>query len=59
MSLNEQLNIILKEMWRLEEKNIAGSQLDTTEKDFYNTHISDIKDYYSKNNSYWQSKNHL
>ena len=57
--VDESLNKILKEMWRLDEKIISGEQLIDIEKDFYNTNLAVIKNYYENNRNYWQEKNIL
>ncbi len=56
---DESLNKILKEMWRLDEKNSLGGELHEDEKSFWNAHLHIIKEYYAKNQSYWGSKTQL
>ena len=56
MAIDEALNKILKEMWRLDETIIHGEQLTEIEKAFYNEHLRDITKYYENNNQYWQNK---
>ena len=59
MSIDQELNKILKEMWCLDEKINEGALLNETEKDFYNKNLITIKNYYTKNFQYWNSKNNL
>lgn len=56
MALNPELNIILKEMWRLDEKTLEGQVMDEKESEFYAMHLETIKNYYSSNSDYWQKK---
>jgi hypothetical protein len=56
MPVEESLNKILKEMWRLDEKESAGVALDDAEKDFYIQNLHVIQEYYEKNTSYWNTK---
>lgn len=56
MPVEEKLNKILKEMWRLDEK-VAGRQpLEADETDFYNLHLETIQKYYNENGRYWKEK---
>lgn len=52
MPIDQELNKVLKEMWALDEKE----NLNDSEKDFYNNNLDKIKNYYFKNNRYWQDK---
>lgn len=56
MALNQELNKILKEMWRLDEKIVSGEELNKIETEFYKKNIYKIQEYYSKNNLYWKNK---
>ncbi len=56
MSLNKELNKILKEMWRLDEKIVSGEELNKIENEFYEKNIYVIQEYYSKNSIYWHNK---
>lgn len=56
MAINEDLNKVLKEMWRLDEKREDGESLTVSEIDFYNNHLEVIKTYYKDQSSYWQQK---
>ncbi len=56
MALNQELNKILKEMWRLDEKIFSGEELNKIETEFYKQNIYKIQEYYSKNNLYWKNK---
>lgn len=55
--LDPELNNILKEMWRLDEKATTGEALSSSEKEFFSAHLPTIQEYYSKNNTYWADKN--
>lgn len=57
MAIDEVLNKILKEMWRLDEKMTSGHILDETEMDFYNKNLPTIQEYYIHNSEYWGEKN--
>lgn len=57
MSLDQDLNKILKEMWRLDENLIEGVELNEDEKVFYANNLKVIQDYYEKNFKYWNVKN--
>lgn len=59
MPVEPALNTILKEMWRLDEKLLAGQRLEAEEMVFYNQHLATIQEYYDINNSYWQRKQTL
>jgi hypothetical protein len=59
MPVNENLNKILKEMWRIDDKSVSRDTLDDFERIFYNEHLEDIKDYYLKNSLYWNSKKEI
>ena len=56
MPVDPNLNVILKEMWRLDEKISAGEALTREELAFYHNNLQTIVDYYQKNNEYWQGK---
>ncbi len=53
------MNKILKEMWRLDEKTASGVALEESEKEFYGQNLGRIKEYYRKNNAYWEPKDRL
>lgn len=56
MPIDPQVNKILKEMWRIDEKKQTDAEISDTEKEFYNTNLSIMQEYYSKNSNYWQNK---
>lgn len=56
MAQDLELNAILKDMWRLDEKLLAGEPLDSEEVDFYDANLSRIKKYYLDNSEYWDKK---
>ena len=56
MALDHELNMILKEMWRLDEKTLGGQVLDEKESEFYATHLETIKKNYTSNSDYWNNK---
>ncbi len=43
-------------MWRLDECLSKGEMLSTDDQAFFNTNLQVIKDYYEKQNAYWQNK---
>lgn len=59
MGQDLELNKILKEMWRLDEKLLAGEYLASNEADFYDLNLSKIKKYYKDNDEYWSKKSLL
>ncbi len=59
MAIDIEVNKILKEMWRLDEMLVTGGSLSPAEKDFYNTNLSIIINYYNQNNQYWKDKTAL
>ena len=59
MPVEETLNRILKEMWRIDEKAVLGSELTEEEREFYNQNLSVIAEYYDSNAAYWASKQPL
>jgi len=59
MPVNPELNKILKEVWRIDEKFMSGEILDPAEKEFLNEHIPTIQKYYRENGEYWNSKKPL
>lgn len=56
MPLNEQLNKVLKEMWRIDEKAINGESVSLEESEFYKNYLSTIKNYYHEQYLYWEKK---
>jgi hypothetical protein len=56
MPIDENLNRILKEMWRLDNKLMKHETLEPDEVKFYNQNLKIIKDYYWENNIYWRDK---
>lgn len=59
MPINQERNIILKELWRIDEKLLSGELLETNEKEFFNTNLQTIKDYYREFAEYWANKKSL
>ncbi len=59
MPINQERNIILKELWRIDEKFLSGEPLETNEKEFFNTNLQTIKDYYREFAEYWSTKDFL
>ena len=57
MPIDENLNKILKEMWRLDNKQMKKEPLEMSEVQFYNAHLEIIQEYYWENNIHW--KNYL
>lgn len=58
MPIDQNLNKILKEMWRLDEK-LAAEDLSIEEKEFFNTHLETIMKYYESSSAYWNKKEEL
>ncbi len=56
MPVESELNKVLKEMWRLDEKVNAGGELSDAEKDFWNQNLDVIKKYYADNDEHWKNK---
>lgn len=56
MALDQELNSVLKEMWRLDEKIKDGQELSDDERDFYTKNLEIIKKYYTSNSNYWNNK---
>lgn len=56
MALDEELNSILKEMWRIDEKIQDRQELDNNEKEFYTKNLETIQKYYTSNSNYWNNK---
>ena len=56
MPIDENLNKILKEMWRLDNMLMKRETLSEEELKFYNQNLSIIKDYYYENHIHWKDK---
>ncbi len=56
MAIDENLNKILKEMWRIDNKLMKKELLESAEVSFYNENLEIIKDYYWENNIHWKDK---
>jgi hypothetical protein len=56
MAIDENLNKILKEMWRIDNKLMKKEPLEAAETSFYNENLEIIKDYYWENNIHWKDK---
>ncbi len=59
MPIDENLNRILKEMWRLDNKLMKKESLEVSETRFYNDNLKIIKDYYWENNIHWRDKSRI
>ncbi len=59
MPIDENLNKILKEMWRLDNKVMKKEPLEVSETKFYNENLKIIKDYYWENNIHWRDKGRI
>lgn len=61
MAQNQELNKLLKEMWRLDEKLTGGKPGYITDDEiyFYNQNLSKIQEYYLKNSNYWKDKEEI
>ncbi len=56
MPVEPELNKILKRMWAIDEALVKGEEISIEDREFYSQNLNIIKDYYSKNRDYWQSK---
>lgn len=56
MAIDENLNLILKEVWRIDNKLMKKEPLEDSEFAFYNENLPIIKDYYVENYIYWKDK---
>ena len=56
MPIDENLNKLLKEVWRIDNKIMKKEKLTEQETSFYNEHLPIIKDYYVENYIYWKDK---
>ena len=56
MPIDENLNKILKEMWRLDNKLMKKEVLEMSEVSFYNENLPIIKNYYLENHIHWKDK---
>lgn len=56
MPIDVKLNLILKEMWRLNEKEKNKEPLNNNEKQFYDAHLQTIRDYYRSNAKHWNKQ---
>ncbi len=56
MPIDESLNKILKEIWRIDEKNSNNQDLNAEEKEFFNQNLYVIQKYYDDNKDYWERK---
>jgi hypothetical protein len=56
MAIDENLNLILKEVWRIDNKLMKKEPLEDSELAFYNENLPIIKDYYVENYIYWKDK---
>ena len=59
MPIDENLNHLLKEVWRIDNKIMKKEELTEKETSFYNEHLPIIKDYYVENYIYWKEKERL
>jgi hypothetical protein len=53
MPIDQEKNIMLKEMWRLDEKDKRGEKLTMEEKSFWNNNLKEIQQYYLSMDNYW------
>jgi len=56
MPIDQKLNPILKEMWRIDEKRANEENLTQQEAIFYSDHLITIREYYNKNAEYWNER---
>lgn len=55
MLLDEQLDSILKEMWRMDEKRMNGEAFTVDESLFWSNNIDIVIKHYESNARYWTS----
>lgn len=56
MPINQEVNVILKRMWSIDEQINAGDILNEEDINFFNSNIKLIQDYYVTNSKYWGTK---
>ena len=59
MPIDENLNRILKEMWRIDNKLMKKETLEPSEISFFNSNLDIIKDYYRENHIHWKDKERI
>lgn len=59
MPIDENLNRLLKEVWRIDNRLMKKELLSEQETSFYNENLPIIKDYYTENYIYWRDKNRI
>ncbi len=59
MPIDQNLNTLLKEMWRIDNKLMKKEPLELSEISFYNENLEIIKNYYWENNIHWKEKTRL
>lgn len=59
MAQDQTLNTILKKMWWIKEQLDAGQYITLEDVDFWNGHLNEIQDYYSKNAIIWLRKENI
>lgn len=53
-SSRTELNEIIKNLWNIDDRISKRQYVSLKEKEFFNAHLSLIKDYYNICNAYWQ-----
>lgn len=56
MPIDENLNKLLKEVWRIDNKLMKKEALTEQEVSYYNEYLPIIKNYYVENYIYWKEK---
>ncbi len=59
MPIDENLNKILKEMWRIDNKLMKKETLESSEISFYNSNLDIIQNYYRENHIHWKDKDRI
>ncbi len=59
MPIDESLNKILKEMWRIDNKRMKKEVMEHSEISFFNSNLEIIKDYYRENHIHWKDQEKL
>lgn len=56
MPINQEVNVILKRMWSIDERINAEDIVSEEDINFFNSHIKLIQSYYIDNSKYWNTK---
>lgn len=59
VNLTEDLKLLLRKMWTLDERMKDGFDITNSEREFYNKHLLTMIGYYAQNTQYWTSRREL